>query len=172
MGIEAAVNGSDRLTLQELTLQLRSRMPEDKFAQLNSRLSILRSSSEHVSSEAILREIVNVVGNEVMHELIAARRTKNMKLETNPSDTAVEFTVANAEQETPNAGPKKERKQRPNFNTQTIGVLKAWLFAPEHVAKPYPTKEEKQQLMNQTGLNQKQLDTWFTNGRQQLMPYV
>ena len=42
------------------------------------------------------------------------------------------------------------------------------MFAKENVQHPYPTDEQKQQLMQQTGLTRKQLTTWFTNSRKRL----
>mmetsp|Transcript_9074 Transcript_9074/g.14763 ORF Transcript_9074/g.14763 Transcript_9074/m.14763 type:complete len:338 (+) Transcript_9074:2385-3398(+) len=43
-------------------------------------------------------------------------------------------------------------------------VLKQWLLSRK--SNPYPTPEEKQELMQVTGLNRAQLDHWFTNARQ------
>ena len=42
-------------------------------------------------------------------------------------------------------------------------VLVAWFLAHSH--SPYPTNEEKNELMAQTGLNSTQLRNWFTNQR-------
>lgn len=42
-------------------------------------------------------------------------------------------------------------------------VLVTWFLA--HSASPYPSNEEKIQLMTQTGLNSTQLRNWFTNQR-------
>ena len=54
---------------------------------------------------------------------------------------------------------------RSTLPEQALSVLKAWFFEPNHVDSPYPTKEEKDELMQKTGLDRKQLDTWFCNAR-------
>lgn len=52
-------------------------------------------------------------------------------------------------------------KTRGNHSKQAIKILKEWLFSDEHVAHPYPTEDQKAELMKQTGLNKKQLSNWF-----------
>ena len=39
------------------------------------------------------------------------------------------------------------------------------MMSPEHVAHPYPTEQEKQEIMRDTGLQLKQLTNWFVNNR-------
>jgi len=43
--------------------------------------------------------------------------------------------------------------------------LKNWLLSPEHIEHPYPTEEEKTRIMDDTGLELKQLTNWFVNNR-------
>lgn len=52
-------------------------------------------------------------------------------------------------------------KCRSGYNT----ILKTWLLSPEHFKHPYPTAQELVQLMQQTGLNKKQLLAWFKNAK-------
>jgi hypothetical protein len=52
-----------------------------------------------------------------------------------------------------------------NLPDQALVVLKAWYFDPLHVSHPYPSKSEKDELLMKTGLDRKQLDTWFCNAR-------
>ena len=47
----------------------------------------------------------------------------------------------------------------------TVEYLKAWMMSPEHVAHPYPTEQEKAQIMADTGIELKQLTNWFVNNR-------
>ena len=47
----------------------------------------------------------------------------------------------------------------------TVEYLKAWMMSPEHIAHPYPTEQEKRDIMAETGINQKQLTNWFVNNR-------
>lgn len=44
----------------------------------------------------------------------------------------------------------KQRKRRGNLPKETTDKLRAWFMA--HLAHPYPTEDEKQELMRQTGL--------------------
>jgi len=47
----------------------------------------------------------------------------------------------------------------------TVEYLKAWMMSPEHIAHPYPTEQEKAQIMAETGIEIKQLTNWFVNNR-------
>ena len=44
-------------------------------------------------------------------------------------------------------------------------MLKGWMLSNEHFHYPYPKDEEKQQLVNATGITLKQLNNWFSNAR-------
>jgi hypothetical protein len=44
-----------------------------------------------------------------------------------------------------------------------VSILKLWFLV--HQADPYPTKEEKEQLIKETGLSMIQLKNWFSNIR-------
>lgn len=46
-----------------------------------------------------------------------------------------------------------------------VKILKRWLMSPEHYENPYPTEDEKAELLAATGITPKQLTTWFTNAR-------
>ena len=47
-------------------------------------------------------------------------------------------------------GDRKQTRRRGNLPKAVIDILKFWFT--EHIAHPYPTEEEKQTLMSQTGL--------------------
>ncbi|KAG5919741.1 hypothetical protein E4U53_003966, partial [Claviceps sorghi] len=47
-------------------------------------------------------------------------------------------------------GDSKQRKRRGNLPKETTDKLRAWFVA--HLQHPYPTEDEKQELMRQTGL--------------------
>ena len=49
------------------------------------------------------------------------------------------------------------------FSSQTVAILNNWLFSNQH--HPFPSVEEKQELMESTGLSSQQLAQWFTNAR-------
>ncbi|ETN39642.1 uncharacterized protein HMPREF1541_05868 [Cyphellophora europaea CBS 101466] len=65
-----------------------------------------------------------------------------------------------------NGGGNKRR--RGNLPRQTTDLLKSWLL--QHIDHPYPTEEEKQYLMSQTGLNLNQISNWFINARRRHWP--
>jgi Bromodomain/Homeobox KN domain len=49
---------------------------------------------------------------------------------------------------------------------ETVEYLKAWITSAEHVAHPYPTEEEKAEIVAATGIELKQLSNWLVNHRQ------
>lgn len=49
-----------------------------------------------------------------------------------------------------NHDPQRQRKRRGNLPKQTTDILRGWFN--EHVIHPYPTEDEKQELMRQTSL--------------------
>lgn len=63
--------------------------------------------------------------------------------------------------------PKGQKNQRKSSSlpAETVEYLKAWMMSPEHVAHPYPTEQEKSQIMADTGIELKQLTNWFVNNR-------
>ncbi|RDA86630.1 hypothetical protein CP533_1561, partial [Ophiocordyceps camponoti-saundersi (nom. inval.)] len=66
------------------------------------------------------------------------------------------------------AGDAKQRKRRGNLPKETTDKLRAWFVA--HLHHPYPTEEEKQELMRQTGLQMNQISNWFINARRRQLP--
>mmetsp|Transcript_15062 Transcript_15062/g.22164 ORF Transcript_15062/g.22164 Transcript_15062/m.22164 type:complete len:384 (-) Transcript_15062:261-1412(-) len=56
-------------------------------------------------------------------------------------------------------------KKSSSLPAETVDYLKGWMMSPEHVAHPYPTEQEKAQIMVDTGIELKQLTNWFVNNR-------
>lgn len=54
-------------------------------------------------------------------------------------------------------------KRRSNLPKETIQVLNQWLL--DHLQNPYPTQQEKRELLIKTGLTKIQLSNWFINVR-------
>jgi len=52
------------------------------------------------------------------------------------------------------------------FTQDASKVLRKWFF--DHFSHPYPEKEEKERLCNETGLTAKQLNDWFSNWRKRV----
>ncbi|KAI1492080.1 hypothetical protein F5X96DRAFT_429101 [Biscogniauxia mediterranea] len=65
-------------------------------------------------------------------------------------------------------GDGKQRKRRGNLPKETTDKLRAWFVA--HLHHPYPTEDEKQDLMRQTGLQMNQISNWFINARRRQLP--
>ena len=55
----------------------------------------------------------------------------------------------------------KQRKRRGNLPKETTDKLRAWFVA--HLQHPYPTEDEKQELMRQTGLQMSKLSCFHYN---------
>jgi hypothetical protein len=62
----------------------------------------------------------------------------------------------------------KQRKRRGNLPKETTDKLRAWFMA--HLHHPYPSEDEKQELMRQTGLQMNQISNWFINARRRQLP--
>ena len=58
---------------------------------------------------------------------------------------------------------KRRRFKRTLFSDSQKRILIDWLQS--HQSNPYPTLLEKQELMQETGLNREQINIWFTNNR-------
>lgn len=66
------------------------------------------------------------------------------------------------------SGDNKQRKRRGNLPKETTDKLRSWFVA--HLQHPYPTEDEKQELMRQTGLQMNQISNWFINARRRQLP--
>ncbi|KAI2642873.1 hypothetical protein GGS21DRAFT_196728 [Xylaria nigripes] len=65
-------------------------------------------------------------------------------------------------------GENRHRKRRGNLPKETTEKLRAWFV--EHLTHPYPTEDEKQELMRQTNLQMNQISNWFINARRRHLP--
>ena len=59
----------------------------------------------------------------------------------------------------------KSPRRSSSLPVETVDYLKAWMMSPDHIAHPYPTEQEKAQIMADTGIELKQLTNWFVNNR-------
>ncbi|KAI0024837.1 hypothetical protein F4780DRAFT_479367 [Xylariomycetidae sp. FL0641] len=64
----------------------------------------------------------------------------------------------------------KQRKRRGNLPKETTDKLRAWFMT--HLEHPYPTEDEKQEFMRQTGLQMNQISNWFINARRRQLPTI
>ncbi|MCJ1283523.1 hypothetical protein MMC26_002853 [Xylographa opegraphella] len=67
-------------------------------------------------------------------------------------------------------GDGKQKRRRGNLPKTVTDTLRVWFT--EHIAHPYPTEEEKQILMSQTGLTISQISNWFINARRRSLPQM
>ena len=56
--------------------------------------------------------------------------------------------------------------QKHILSPRDVEYLRSWMMSPEHVKHPYPTREEKERILAETGVpSVRQLDVWFVNNR-------
>jgi hypothetical protein len=84
------------------------------------------------------------------------------EMEVAKSSSQVSLGSQRSSQNGKATGGKKKSSSLPN---ETVEYLKAWMMSPEHIAHPYPTEQEKTQIMAVTGVEMKQLTNWFVNNR-------
>ncbi|KAK5627678.1 hypothetical protein RRF57_003393 [Xylaria bambusicola] len=65
-------------------------------------------------------------------------------------------------------GEVRPRRRRGNLPKETTDKLRSWFMS--HLAHPYPTEDEKQELMRQTDLQLNQISNWFINARRRQLP--
>lgn len=65
-------------------------------------------------------------------------------------------------------GENRQRKRRGNLPKETTDKLRFWFV--NHLTHPYPTEDEKQELMRDTGLQMNQISNWFINARRRQLP--
>ncbi|KAL7923519.1 hypothetical protein ACQKWADRAFT_51897 [Trichoderma austrokoningii] len=64
----------------------------------------------------------------------------------------------------------RPRRRRGNLPKETTEKLRNWFYS--HLAHPYPTEDEKQDLMRRTGLQMNQISNWFINARRRILPLI
>ncbi|KAI0512637.1 homeobox domain-containing protein [Xylaria bambusicola] len=67
-------------------------------------------------------------------------------------------------------GQNKERRRRGNLPKETTDILRSWFMA--HLVHPYPTEDEKHELMRRTDLQMNQISNWFINARRRQLPGI
>lgn len=83
-------------------------------------------------------------------------------------DSVSKVGNSDAEDDVSHKGSGKGGKSRRELPAGAVATLKAWLLSPEHFTHPYPTPQDQILLMQQTGIDKKQLKNWFTNARRRI----
>jgi len=60
------------------------------------------------------------------------------------------------------------KKKRSRLPANAVSIFRQWFF--NHLDKPYPSEEEKEDLARKTGLKLVQVNNWFTNARRRIVP--
>ncbi len=83
------------------------------------------------------------------------------------TESPVKSNSKNNDSATSTSSTKKSNGKRKSSSlpSETVEYLKAWMMSPEHIAHPYPTEQEKVEIMKDTGIELKQLTNWFVNNR-------
>lgn len=56
-------------------------------------------------------------------------------------------------------------KKKTALSQHAVQYLKNWMLSPAHIEHPYPTEDEKVNIIKATGIDIKQLTNWFVNNR-------
>ncbi|KIV90205.1 hypothetical protein PV10_07535 [Exophiala mesophila] len=62
----------------------------------------------------------------------------------------------------------RNRRRRGNLPKPITDILRTWFH--DHLDHPYPTEEDKQAFVSQTGLTMNQVSNWFINARRRQLP--
>jgi hypothetical protein len=72
---------------------------------------------------------------------------------------------SSSDSSTPKQKQTKSPRKTSSLPSETVEYLKNWMMSPEHIAHPYPTEQEKVEIMAETGIELRQLTNWFVNNR-------
>lgn len=95
--------------------------------------------------------------------------TKSKRLrQKSPSPASSVTSSSSSSSRASSAAATGTKKRRGNLPRQVTEVLRVWLNS--NLQHPYPTDEEKAQLMKETGLTLNQISNWFINARRRRIP--
>ena len=98
-----------------------------------------------------------------MSDIVPANRSEQDEMKRDRHDSiGAQSVSSSAPSDGSSSGSKKKSSSLP---AEAVEYLKAWMMSPEHIAHPYPTEQEKVQIMADTGIGIKQLTNWFVNNR-------
>jgi len=116
--------------------------------------------------------ITNVVENELRSDIIQLPNKTHTDISLNGKRPRDELTRLN-EQQAKSYNDfcfDTKGKRRGKLPDNAILVLRNWLF--RNSVCPYPTEDEKLQLISETGLSLVQVNNWFSNARRRILRKV
>jgi len=104
--------------------------------------------------------MVNSARQEIYQEPVTMKRKRE------DDDLTGEASNGNNSSGSNNSGNSSKRR-RGKLPQEARLELMSWLF--KHSSRPYPTEEEKSNLVAATGLTQVQINNWFSNARRRIL---
>lgn len=105
-------------------------------------------------------------GEKASSSKVIKKKKKKRKSPSSSSSSSSNSTTTTTATTTATNGTKRVGDSKKVYlGTEVVEYLKRWMMSPEHVDHPYPTDEEKLQIMADTGIEPKQLTNWFVNNR-------
>jgi hypothetical protein len=123
-------------------------------------MEVSASPNNNQESSVLLLAAVEVMKDENLDTQTVSQHSTDLKSETSLALPKLRSKIGNG------SGTKNKKMKKPTtLPNETVEYLKAWMMSPEHIAHPYPTEIEKAKIMQDTGLELKQLTNWFVNNR-------
>jgi hypothetical protein len=91
--------------------------------------------------------------------------SSNKTIENRNESHMISPTGASRPRAASTASSAKTKRKSTSLPPETVEYLKNWMMSPDHIAHPYPTEVEKVKIMQDTGIELKQLTNWFVNNR-------
>ena len=126
-------------------------------AQLRHRYFAARSAN--MNAVEFSRKILEMWGGKLSEVVVDGRGKKAKKRYRKSTANVTTGKTTNLSPGPPVGSSKKL------MDVDTASYLKAWMMSPEHVQNPYPSLEEKQKILEETGIDEKKLSTWLCNNR-------
>lgn len=149
-----------------------------KLPSIKSLLNSIRTEENSITlrepipqSKSYSNTLLTKAGTDVNKTLMLPIWITNSNLTKHPNSNGIVKIFKNDKEDQDldqdqDQNPKKNvdtRQSRSNLPKETIQILNSWLL--NHLNNPYPTSQEKRELLIKTGLTKIQLSNWFINVR-------
>lgn len=133
--------------------------PQMVTPSLNTRLRFADASYDIASSSRIASGVAEQSQQKVQAGNLQAPSLRSENCAIPPPGTANQQSAIKFHNDSVRRGHLPEK---------AIRQLKNWFYS--HKSHPYPSEDEKNVLMDCTGLSRAQINNWFTNARRRLIP--